>query len=292
MELNQKQQNYLDSISDAKRKRMEFYINASNQWLKQNRSKFNPITLERVVKRLLTSSSLLSVESDSKTRKGSKNGFLTGILYLAPHKTVGFNLCPFAKTCIKDCLFNSGRGRFSSVTEARIIKTLGFLLDPERFNQALIRDVNKLIRQAKKQKMIPVVRLNGTSDLLVERVFKPVLAEFPDVQFYDYTKNPNRFKNLPSNYDLTFSFDGVNQEFCQSVLAEGSGRVAVVFKNRLPDSFLGFPVVNGDTSDLRFLDPQGVVVGLIAKGSAKGDSADGDFVIDPDTDSRCNAVAA
>jgi hypothetical protein len=48
--------------------------------------------------------------------------------------------------------------------------------------------------------------------------------------------------------------------------------VAVVF-DTLPTTYLGRPVVNGDDTDLRFLDPQGVVVGLKAKGRAKKDTS-------------------
>jgi hypothetical protein len=33
------------------------------------------------------------------------------------------------------------------------------------------------------------------------------------------------------------------------------------------------PVFNGDESDLRFLDPKGVIVGLYAKGKAKKDTS-------------------
>jgi hypothetical protein len=52
--------------------------------------------------------------------------------------------------------------------------------------------------------------------------------------------------------------------------------VAVVFgvpkSKPLPVGYLGRPVFNGDDSDLRFLDPRGVVVGLYAKGKAKKDT--------------------
>ena len=261
------------------------YIKASNDWLKENRLGYDRITLTRVKERL-KSSGLLSVEADSKTAKGSKHKYLTGILYLAPHKTIGFNTCPYAKTCTKDCLFNAGRGRFTSVTEARIIKTLALLHDPETFKANLIKDINRLIVQAKAKKMKPVIRLNGTSDLIIERVFPDILSLFSSkVMFYDYTKNPNRFNPMP--YDLTFSYDGVNIQACQDILHSGQGRVAVVFKDFLPTYFMGFRVIDGDDSDLRFLDPQGVVVGLIAKGPAKSDSANDKFVIDPNTDKRC-----
>lgn len=263
-------------------------INYANAWLLNNRPNHNMITMERVAKRLKTGG-LLSVESDAKTVKGSKQGFLTGILYFAPHKVCGLNLCPFAKTCIKDCLFNAGRGRFANVTEARIIKTLAWMHDPKAFKARLIKDIQKLVAKAKAEGLTPVVRLNGTSDILIERAFADVLMQFRTVQFYDYTKNPNRFDKLPSNYDLTFSFDGVNIEKCKEILTKGIGRVAVVFKDRLPDTFMGFKVIDGDSSDLRFLDPEGVIVGLVAKGSAKSDQANQSFVIDPATDRRCAA---
>jgi len=37
--------------------------------------------------------------------------------------------------------------------------------------------------------------------------------------------------------------------------------VAMVF-NKLPETYNGYRVVNGDETDLRFLDEQGVIVGL------------------------------
>lgn len=245
-------------------------IEASNAWLKANRKKHKPVSLERVINRM-GKGGLLSIEADAKTVKGSKQGFMTGILYLAPHTITGFNLCPLAKTCMKDCLFNSGRGGFtSSVTEARIIKTLWFLFDPASFKQRLIKDIRNLIAKANKQGLTPVVRLNGTSDLTIELVFKEVLEQFPEVQFYDYTKSAFRFKRkLPANYDLTFSYDGVNGAAAREVLANG-GRVAAVFADHLPDTWQGFKVIDGDESDLRFLDDGGVVVGLKYKRMTDG----------------------
>lgn len=264
------------------------YIDHSNRWLEANRTSVEPINKDDVIKRLKSKGGLLSIEADSKTTKGSKAGYLTGILYLAPHTITGFNVCPFAVTCIKDCLFNAGRGSFGNVTKARIIKTLAYLYDPKAFTDALIKDIRRLVRKAEAKSMRPVVRLNGTSDLLIERAFKDVLERFKDVQFYDYTKNPNRFYRpiKYSNYDLTFSYDGVNTDAAKQVLDNG-GRVAVVFKNGLPATFLGHRVINGDSTDLRFLDEGGIVVGLNAKGSAKKDNADELFVVDSRVDSRC-----
>jgi hypothetical protein len=47
--------------------------------------------------------------------------------------------------------------------------------------------------------------------------------------------------------------------------------VTVVF-NKIPESYKGKPVYNADDTDLRFLDPKGVVLGLKAKGRAKKDT--------------------
>jgi hypothetical protein len=57
-------------------------------------------------------------------------------------------------------------------------------------------------------------------------------------------------------------------------------RVAVVFRDKktIPETFLNMQCVDGDDSDIRHLDPHGVVVALYAKGPAKKDFSG--FVID------------
>ncbi len=89
--------------------------------------------------------------------------------------------------------------------------------------------------------------------------------------FYDYTKHPDRDVSGIANYSLTFSLAESNDSEAEQALAAGLN-VAAVFK-QVPTEFLGRPVVDGDESDLRFLDPKGVVVGLKAKGSAKTDKS-------------------
>ena len=262
-------------------------IATANNWLKINRPTAKPISLDEVVSRLNNSSSFLGTSSDAKTSKGTKQGYLTGILYLAPADICKINLCPAAKTCLEDCLFNAGRGRFANVSRARIIKTLAFLYNKPKFEEHLAKDINKLIKQAETKNMIPTVRLNGTSDIFIDKVFKRLLNDFSQVQFYDYTKVAVKFaKSLPKNYDLTFSFDGTNWKDSLNVL-KNKGRVAVVFKNGLPTEFDGYKVINGDDTDLRFLDDTGIIIGLNAKGSAKKDEANELFIIDSNTDTRC-----
>lgn len=234
---------------------------------------------------MFKSNNLLSVSADAKTSKGETFGFLTGIMYLAPSTTTQFNTCSMAKIaqCDKPCLYTSGRGRFNSVQQARINKTIWFFTERETFMQQLVVNINKLIRKAHKMGLTPIVRLNGTSDIRWETVaFKDVdgtqyaniFDAFPDTQFYDYTKDVNR-KGIPANYDLTFSYSGVAefQPYVKKAMKKGM-RMAVVFRHErdIPNTFKGIPVVSGDKSDIRHLDKQGAIVALYAKGSAVHDT--------------------
>ena len=233
---------------------------------------------------MFKSKALLSVSSDAKTIKGETLGFLTGILYLAPANTTKWNTCPMAKKaqCDVACLNTAGRGAFSSVQLARINKTTWFFTERDTFMQQLVVDIAKLIQKAYKKGLKPLVRLNGTSDIRWETVsftdvtgieYVNIFAAFPNTQFYDYTKRGNRTE-LPSNYDLTFSYSGVEgfQPYVENALLNNM-RMAVVFRKEkdIPTTFMGIPVVSGDNSDVRHLDDK-VIVGLYAKGKAKLDT--------------------
>jgi hypothetical protein len=232
------------------------------------------------------SDNLLSISADAKTIKGLKLGFLTGILYLAPYKTIPlYNTCPMASIagCDIACLYSAGRGAYSSVQKARINKTNWFYQDKQGFINQLIKNIYTLIYKANKLGLTPLIRLNGTSDIKWENVdfdyegkhYNNIMELFPDIQFYDYTKIINR-DNIPANYDLTFSYSG-KPEFTKYVnkAIEKNMRVAVVFKDKknIPNEFMGLSVVNGDNSDIRHIDPHGVIVALYAKGKAKKDNS-------------------
>ena len=101
------------------------------------------------------------------------------------------------------------------------------------------------------------------------------MARFPLVQFYDYTKIPNR-KDLPSNYDLTFSYSGAPAFDKYNKLAiKNQFRIAAVFRYQanIPKTFKGIPVISGDDSDVRHVEPQGHIVALYAKGKAIKDTS-------------------
>ena len=235
--------------------------------------------------------SLLSVSQDSKTVKGEKLGYLTGILYLAPHKMSGKNICPHATPgCSAECIYFTGRGKFSNVQEARLKKTQYFLTDRENFMLDLYKSITKLIKKAEKLNLDPVVRLNGTSDLLWENIrfnyngkHKTSFQAFKTVQFYDYTKYPwdkRDYTKLPINYDLTFSLAETKENRIEVLKAlQNNIMVAAVYdhKQDLPEyqyfkynnKTYKYPVINGDDTDLRYLEPGNVIVGLKAKGRAK-----------------------
>ena len=230
---------------------------------------------------------LLSVGSDAKTIKGESLGYFTGIQYLAPSNVSGvINTCPKAsKGCRLACLFTAGRaGIFKKINEARIRKTLMFVNNRVDYFTTLVKDIKSLIKKAGKANFVPCVRLNGTSDIKWESEkidTQSILEKFSSIQFYDYTKDFNRMMDFlsgkfVSNYHLTFSRSESNQKQVEEVLKAG-GNVAVVF-DKLPETYLGYKVINGDESDLRFLDEKNVVVGLKAKGKAKKD-AEGFVVI-------------
>jgi hypothetical protein len=163
----------------------------------------------------------------------------------------------------------------NKIQEARIKRTLMFFSQRELFMNQLVKEITAAIKLAKKHNLIPVFRLNGTSDIRWETVkvgnFPNIMAMFPDVTFYDYTKIPNR-RGLPQNYHLTFSLADGNDDLARRAIENGMN-VAVVFAGKtLPETFMGLPVINGDETDLRFLDPKRVIVGLKAKGKAKRDT--------------------
>ena len=227
--------------------------------------------------------SLLSVEGDAKTVKGTKKGYLTAILYLAPSDMSGVaNVCPKAtKGCKASCLGKyAGRVTFTpNIWKARVEKTRFMVENREAFLASLRYDIESLIIKAKKRGLTPAVRLNGCSDLPQLAVM--MAREFSTVQFYDYTKIPRPWSRMLNNYSVTFSHSEENLSDCLSALAHGVN-VAVVFESAksIPQTWQGHPVVNGDESDLRFLDARGVVVGLYAKGRAKQDCSG--FVVRPD----------
>lgn len=224
-----------------------------------------------------------NVAQSAKMQYSYNNGTMTYCIYLAPADMSGYNVCPNSQYCKAFCLNGSGHNKAaqlqqidnggdvydSFVNRSRIKKTKMFHEDKATFMHLLIHEINRYKKQAESKGMAFSVRLNGTSDLspLAFRdpeTGKNILEIFPDIQFYDYTKVPTRIKLMQQypNYDLTLSYNGYNWEDCEKFLKAG-GKVAVVFfDEKLPKSYHGFPICDGNTYDMRYLDPASHIVGL------------------------------
>jgi len=212
--------------------------------------------------------------SNAKLLKGKKKGFVSYGLSLSPYTLSGKNFCSHASAgCAAACLNTAGMGRFSNVQAARLAKSHRFIEDRAGFLTDLNKELVRLEKQAKAGKKISV-RLNVLSDLPWENLVN--MKDYPTINFMDYTKNPQRMEKwikgeLPENYHLTFSRSECNEIVALAILKSG-GNVAVVFET-VPVSWQGVQVVDGDETDLRFLDPSPCVVGLKAKGDAKKDNS-------------------
>lgn len=228
------------------------------------------------------------VSLSSKMEKSEKYNELTYVIYLAPAKLSGYNVCPQASShCIAACLHESGQNRMdiheNRINKARIKKTKLFYEDRELFVRWTVEEIRKAKAKADKEGKAFSVRLNGTSDLspeLFKLDGKNILEIFPDIQFYDYTKVAKRLAlvNKYPNYDLTYSFSGDNWEQCEQALGEGF-RISVVF-DKLPQQHLGYKVVDGDIYDMRYKDPSNCIVGLkFKKVRTKIDFSSTPFVI-------------
>jgi len=208
--------------------------------------------------------------ANPKIQKGTKLGYLSFILHLAPADLSGRETCPKRTAgCTAACLNTAGRGGMfkkgentNMIQKARIRKTKYFFDNRDAFMADLEQDINKAIKFAERKGLTPVFRLNGTSDLSWEKY--GIIEKFPQVQFYDYTKVLGRkIAHLP-NYHLTFSKADGNDADVAKALAQGMSVVAVY--DEIPEG-----VPSADETDLRFLDPKGVMLGLKAKGKAKKD---------------------
>lgn len=189
-------------------------------------------------------------------------------LFLAPAASSGYEVCPWrTEDCSNLCLNCSGRGAMKNVQQARILKTHRLMQDSENFMSNLLHEMTAATARCGRLGLQPVIRLNGTSDLPWSFIFPQLWEVFQTWKFYDYTKSENRVRLTQfSGWDNTLSYSGENWGDCEGVLRDGLARVAAVFNvprgQPLPASYRGFPVIDGDLDDLRFLDPKGVIVGL------------------------------
>ena len=227
--------------------------------------------------------------SSTKVLKSGKLGVKNVVLYLAPGADSGVNFCAFASPgCLSGCLKSTGHMRHNG--RARLLKSLYFLLFRADFLSQLDAEVGRLAKAARRAGMVAAVRLNGTSDILWERIAGDLMRAHPDVQFYDYTKAPlSSRRDLPANYHLTFSLSERGDSMGRALewLQAGHNVAAVVSAKGattwtaakraaaglIGTTWHGFPCIDGDESDVRFWDAPGSWVVLYAKGAATRDAS-------------------
>jgi hypothetical protein len=217
---------------------------------------------------------LLTAEIASpKLAKHESSKYYTAILYLAGAGDT--RLCPAATAgCRAVCLVTeAGRGSFDNVKQARQARTNMLFDRREEFLTMLRTDIRSVMRKAKKLNKTPAIRLNGGSDLDWSEIY----AEFPTVQFWEYTKRPDMavcLNKLP-NVQVTYSHNEHTTNRITGIMLANGINIALVFDlwsrkgGDLPASVGSIPVIDGDVHDLRFLDPKGVIVGLRLKSITK-----------------------
>ena len=222
----------------------------------------------------------------------------TYAIYLAPANTSGYNVCSHSTPeCRMGCLATSGRAAieiFSGINmirNARVKKTKLFYEEPEFFMAWMFAEIRSKQAKAQRDGFYFSVRLNATSDIDWAKVLvngQTIFEIFPEITFYDYTKNHNKFNDIADNYHLTLSYTGRNWNACTAMLAKGHN-VAMVFNVKnvidLPAMYKGYKVVNGDLTDYRVDDAKGIIIGLkwkrIADRQAERNVLNSCFVINP-----------
>jgi hypothetical protein len=223
--------------------------------------------------------------SIAKLAKNDGQGYRTVGITLLPH-TLGseITLCPHASPdCIAGCLNLSGRTMANTVQtdvimRSRLARAILWNTDRAKFLEMLAYELGRERRTAQRRGETLIVRGNVVSDIDWAGKHRPIVDLFPDALWYGYTKNPLAFDRwatgqYPSNYHLVFSRSDRNEDRALGFLARGLNG-SVIFdtvyssttKKPLPSTWKGYRVIDGDETDLRFLDPRGVVVGLRAKG--------------------------
>ncbi len=231
----------------------------------------------------------LLTRDTAKTRKGT--GHLIAVQYCAPSRFAGgWDMCPWATLeCIMLCLHISGhsgvfkRGETSNNhLRAQIARTLWYQSDPVAYLARLVRETETHARWAVGKGPGPAFRFDGTSDIgwAKHRVIRATLARLRtshDARWYEYTKSTRRaHASLPERWPhITLSWGGVpvGQDPRPMVrrmvrYLSAGGNVAAIVAGDRPDTLFGFPTVDGDATDRRYLDPPGHVAVLSPKGRA------------------------
>lgn len=211
---------------------------------------------------------------------GMVNILTYGVYLSAADNAFGLEVCnkQTSRSCRKTCLVGSGREKvdyFSgkhTIQNARNKRTMLYFANRELFCKLLDVEIQRARRKAEREGHIFSIRFNCTSDIPLTSLNKfpngdNILERYSDVNIYDYTKRPMNLKisEKYKNYHVVLSYYKGNERLAKEWLSNG-GSIAVVFgvtdASQMPKTFMGYPVINGDRYDARFLDPKNCVVGL------------------------------
>lgn len=203
-----------------------------------------------------------AINSSQKMEKGKTENYDSYVIYLSPAQLSGVNLCRFASDgCIAACLNTSGhaliaeraKGKANPIAISRIKKTWLVVFAREFAERVIESEIERNREKSEGKGHKFCARLNGTAD----NYWGSIIKKFPNVQFYDYTKNP-AFLSLSenfSNWHLTFSFSGKNDKSVIDAMERGFNVAFPVVGKKdvksLIDAGIGFSM---DVTDLRFLD--------------------------------------
>lgn len=209
--------------------------------------------------------------SSENLKLGKDKRALAVGLSLSPADSSGYNVCPCStRGCRFGCVASSGFGRFRSAQYGRAVLTVWAAENPDAFTALLVHELRLAVKRAARQGLPLAARLNVFSDVHWFKLLPWLAAEFPTVEFYAYTKRADIRDSAPENLAVSWSYSERDARKDFPALMAAADTVSVVLDvpagRPLPDTFRGFPVIDGDRSDLRSRDPRGHVVGLRAKG--------------------------
>lgn len=216
-----------------------------------------------------------------KLIKSNGMGFYNAGIGLAQaNLSVTNNCAGSTPDCRKLCLGNFGRAEFLPQLMQTRVNRSNFLHQYRQLAwETMLPQLMAIDRRATRNGLTVAFRPDITSDKNWDLILPQLFKTFPNWKFYGYTKLRSKITRYLAGKNpviptfswsdrLTRQNDGL--DYCKSILNAGIN-IAVVFYDsktlagKLPRTFLGTTVIDGDKHDLRFLDPQGVIVGLKPK---------------------------
>lgn len=229
--------------------------------------------------------------AQSETAKTDKNTSIIWeqiIRYLSAANRSGvINLCKHSTPeCRAGCLgHTSGRLRYSVQQRAQHIRTVFLAENPAFFHIVELNEVRRHTNRIVKNGRRSVARLNGTSDIPYEDLawYMACLKRMGLGCMFDYTANKTRTRGWIHTPDISYHLTHSTKENDHpNTIQPGSYTVVAIKPDApLPATYNGFPVFDGDKSDMRFLDPEGHVTLGRGKGALKNKQGDATSFLKP-----------